>query len=177
MDPDVDLPSISALRDEESPPPADPPSTAKFRIKLPKRQHADAPPSGGDLEGGLAPSADPLAEEDELEEDQLIDDDELAPDASQSANAAPAPSPKKGAHRKPRASKKNGKLSQDPVFMVSTFEVGPTQSAQILQTTEDSWIPVQVQPFVAPSIPGQGKPKRKTAVKREKPVPKAKKTG
>jgi hypothetical protein len=162
-----ELPSISALRDEESPPPRD--SSPKYRIKPPKRPSVDA-----DRPGNQDVSKDLPMNEDELEEDQLIDDDELAPDSSAApSTSTAAAASKKSPAKKPRASKKQSKHNPVPVFMVSTLEVGPSQGTQALQTTEDSWIPVQ--PFNDPSAPTQPKPRRKPAVKKEKPPPKPRK--
>jgi len=170
---DNELPAISALRDEETPPPSDSTIT-RFRIKLPKRsnpvpnQLKASEATEQEPESKIPPYAprdfDSLNNEDEVEEDQLIDDDDLtttgAPSPSKPAQISSKPPPAK----KPRVRKAKATKDKDAVFMVSTYEVTsapPTQAT----TTEDSWAPIQT--CVPPMESKQ--PKRRSQGKKEKP--------
>lgn len=173
---DEELPAISALRDEESPPPQDSTTFTRFRIKLPRRSNpvpnqlssqdhtehdsSSRPPTPARSFSGR--EAEHHNKDDEAEEDQLIDDDDLA-------GAAPSPSkstqsaPKLSALKKPRVRKSKAAKDKDAVFMVSTFEVTPAPPTHAT-TTEESWAPIQT--FV-PSA--EAKPvKRKVIGKKEK---------
>jgi hypothetical protein len=156
-----DLPAISALRDEESPPPVETTTFARFRIKLPKRSQHDDPSqstsslhnasathtfhSRADLESNISTRG----EEDELEEDQLIDDDDLGPSVPrEQVIQPPVPQSRRASPKKGRGRKSQVK-SQEPQFMVSTFELAPNDNHQA-RTTEESWTPVQT--YVPPTL-------------------------
>lgn len=173
-----ELPAISALHDEESPPP-NPSSYTSFRIKLPKRtnpmpEHYSSAQITGQSpndESSEVVQSGKMKVEEEQEEDELIDDndngevEEGVNEGTIAADTKESLANKLLPIKKPRNKKNKISKDKDPVFMVSTFEVtaGPQTQAT---TTEDSWAPIQT---CAPST--DPKPsKRKLQVKKEKPV-------
>jgi hypothetical protein len=176
---DNELPAISALRDEESPPPTDSTTFTRFRIKLPKRsnpipneigtsevvkgQPNDATSQAATPSSYAARDLDPLPNDEDVEEDQLIDDDDLAAEASTSTRPSQVVT-KPPAAKKPRIKRGKAAKDKDAVFMVSTFELTPAPPTQAT-TTDDSWAPIQT---CVPPV--EVKPtKRKAQAKKEKP--------
>lgn len=169
---DNELPAISALRDEESPPPVESTTFTRFRIKLPRRSNPIPNQIGTASEVAEQIDRSPYAtqdfdsvnNEDEAEEDQLIDDDDLPttlPSTARTSQHVAKPPPAK----KPRVRKNKAAKDKDAVFMVSTFELAPTPATQAT-TTEDSWAPIQT---CVPPV--EAKPsKRRGQAKKDKPT-------